>query len=127
MLETIDQSGLDKIKFSNSKTQVAFFDSCSSYAHYVDMYSKKKKNNLHIMSYGSVSLFEAAPNTMGTLLDVLVSPQAKEVPWKKVLHKIEVSHLEPVLGLIYSDPDAQLSRYKSRGLIPSFLLNVHAP
>ncbi|MCB0404493.1 MAG: hypothetical protein KDD51_06880, partial [Bdellovibrionales bacterium] len=129
MLSTLDSLDLDEIHFDNGKTQVALFDSCSSYAHYQDMYVKRKTRGLHLVTFGLVSLFEYAQATMEGLLDLVLTRAGKNKKWAGALRGIEQKQLPAHVKAFYepTEQEAILEQYQQVQAYPSSLMNVWVP
>lgn len=126
MLANLGTVDIKEIHFNNAKEQIAFFDSCSSYAHFVKMYADRKPQNLSVISYGLVSLFHLADSTVQSLLEVLITGDSQNTLWQDTLQKIEKESLYPHVKYMYDrrDFDEVYKDFSSKGLYPSYLLNV---
>ncbi len=127
ILNKLSKKQIESIQFNKTKTQIAFFDACSSYHHYLDIYTEQKTSNLFVMNYGLVSLFETADATMNMILKSIIVKQAEEKNWFVFLNEIELSHLPPVLNLWGQNTTYWNNYFTKKKLPPSFLLNVHTP
>lgn len=117
---------LDKIRFPRGKTQIAFFDACSSYAHYTDVYSEKNKN-AHIISQGLVSNFHLAQPTLNTIVPVLF--ETREPKWVDLLETVEKNSLLPQVQFLWGKEEGNrlFKKYSRKGQFPSSLMNVWVP
>jgi len=128
MLKNIEKSKLDIVKdinFNPVKTQVAFFDACSSYAHFQQMYAQLKPSRLHVLTYGLVSLYHTAEATEQTMLEIIFS--SKPIKWSNALEQIERAQLKPQMDYLYKTKSVATRKYRDyleRKLYPSSLLNV---
>lgn len=120
---------IENVHFRQNKTQIAFFDSCSSYAYYQDMYMQKKPVGLHLLTYGMVSLFHLAQPSLETLIQFIMNEAPRTPTWVEALETIEQNQLLPALEFMYEPAEAQRLNlnYKRKGLYPSYLLNVAVP
>jgi hypothetical protein len=129
MLSNIKKSQMnitDGIVFSQSKTQIAYFDACSTYDHFQDMYAGLKPQNLHMLTYGLVSLFEVAAATEESVLDLIIN-ETQDLTWKQEIEKIEASQLRPYIEFQYSNKSVRTRKYNyysERKIYPTSLLNV---
>lgn len=116
----------DGIVFSQSKTQIAYFDACSTYDHFQDMYAGLKYKNLHMLTYGLVSLFEVAAATEETMLQLVIN-ETRDLTWKEELEQIEASQLRPYIDFLYTNSSVRTRKfnyYNERKIYPTSLLNV---
>lgn len=130
ILSSVSADDLSGIRFSQNKTQVAFIDACSSYDHYQEMYREHKPKNLHLMTYGLVSLFHNAEATIRYMLRLILHPAKTQPLWQDVLLELEKDQLTShVTNLYYDQKTAQreLQKFKKSGQLPSYLLNVSVP
>jgi hypothetical protein len=75
-----------------------------------------------------VSLFENAQHTMAAWLEIIFkTPQDENLTWLGVLNTLEAAQLEPALELWYGQNSPQLTKYRKKGVTPSYLMNVYAP
>lgn len=127
MLQNLSTHDMDGIEFKRGKTQVVFFDSCSSYAHFQDMYQSRKKAGLYAISYGVVSLFHLAPAAVETMINVLMGVQAPT--WADTMEKVEHAQLRPAVEFSWAkkDVDYMIDYFESDKQYPAFLLNVSLP
>jgi hypothetical protein len=128
-LDDISSNELSAITFSEGKTQVAFIDTCTSYDHYQSMYAERKKN-LHLMTYGLVSLFHNAEATLRNMLNVIVIPKKQQPLWSEVLRDLESDQLTShILDTYYDKAEAKkvLDKYRRTNQLPSYLVNVSVP
>jgi len=128
MLSNLQAKDLSSIKFKKNKTQIAYLDSCSSYAHFVEQYSAKNPENLTIMSYGLVSLFHLAEASVKTTLDILTVDKG-ETKWIDALKRIEQSQLKPHVEFMWEaeDADEMFEYFNESEQYPALLLNVWVP
>ncbi len=126
MLDTLERMNLDSIHFKKNKTQVVVLDSCSSYAHYLDIYKDRKPKNLHLVSFGLVSLFHLGTATLEGLLDITLGPDTGKQTWVEALSSIEKGQLKAHIDYFYepADREEMLEYFKSRGQFPSSLVGV---
>ncbi|MCB0418119.1 MAG: hypothetical protein KDD39_10740 [Bdellovibrionales bacterium] len=129
MLSTLDSLDLDEISFQRKKKQVALFDSCSSYAHYQEMYVSRKPEGLHLITFGLVSLFEYAGATLDGLMALVLTPEGKNKNWTSALHGIEKRQLPAHVKAFYeaSEQKAVLKEFEEAQAYPSSLMNVWVP
>jgi hypothetical protein len=131
MLDNLRNSKLSvtkNIRFNQGKTQIAFFDACSSYAHFQQMYADLKPNNLHILSYALPSLFHTAVATERVLLETVFSAP-EDLHWMEFLEEVEKAQLKPHVDFLYrtkAERDEVYQKYLNREIYPSSLLNVHS-
>lgn len=129
MLNNIGKSQLEitqGIEFNLKKTQIAFFDACSSYAHFQQMYSGLKPKNLFMLTYALVSLYHTASATEDYMLDLIIHQQPG-IRWMDALEGIEKAQLKPHVEFMYENKTTQTRMYNSflkQKLYPSSLLNV---
>jgi len=117
------------IRLNHQKMQIAFFDACSSYAHYQQMYAHLKPKNLHIITYGLVSMFHLALATEVSMVDLLMKAPVN-IRWVTALGKLEQAQLAPQVAFLYDNPSTRsrmYNQYMSRHQYPSYLLNVWLP
>lgn len=131
MLKNLEKGDLDDIQPSPSKTQIVFLDACSSYAHYQDLYKEKKRGNLHLMTYGVVSLYSAANATETKILETMLT-QKSNLTWLQTLKEIEMVQLRPHINFLYSEfnetkKNSFYTEYLEKEQYPSFMLNVLVP
>ena len=128
ILHALDASDLESIRFQPDKMQIAVFDSCSSYAHYQDLYMAKKPANLELVTFGLVSLYEYATATVNSLTKTLMQSQSL-VKWKDALEEIERAQLDSHVNSRYpaDQREAKLKYFLGKGFYPSSLMNVRIP
>lgn len=126
MLGTLKKDDIDGIGFRRDKTQIAFIDSCSSYAHYQDLYAARKPSGLHIVTYGLVSLFHLAQAAIEQLFDIALS-RGQPLRWTDALGLIEQRQLRPHVDYIYEPGERErlYRQYLRKGTFPTGLLTVH--
>ena len=78
-------------EFAQDKKQLFFFDSCSSYAYYLDHFlgEKNAKSKIDILSYGLSSYFHTSPGVHEAFFDLLFDPATPNAPWSDVLEQLE--------------------------------------
>jgi hypothetical protein len=124
---------LSTIRFKKSKSQIAVFDSCSSFAQYQPPYTAKNPANLHLVSMGLVSLFHLGPATVEQLLALVLSPSDTADPkWADALRTIEQSQLPLHVKFYYGQYKAAeeqkiLADFKKSGQAPTSLMSVSVP
>ncbi|MEZ4751900.1 MAG: hypothetical protein R3B54_15085 [Bdellovibrionota bacterium] len=129
MLSTLDNLDLDDIVFQAKKKQVALFDSCSSYAHYQDMYLKRKPKGLHLVTFGLVSLFEYAEATLDGFMSLVLASDGANESWTLALRAIERRQLPAHVKAFYdpSEQKAILEEFQHAQAFPSSLMSVWVP
>jgi hypothetical protein len=126
MLDALDSADIDKIRFKSGKTQIAVFDSCSSYAHYQDAYASLKGAGLHLVTVGLVSLYHLADATVDGFLSAVLGTEGRNRPWLEVLGAVEQSQLAPHVRLLYpaDEREQAMRKYLRKHQYPSSLMNV---
>lgn len=77
-------------EFNETKKQIFYFDSCSSYSYYLEHFeSQKKKSKLDVVTNGLSSYFHTSQVTMKAFFKHLTTTKNKDVSWKKVLADME--------------------------------------
>jgi len=124
---------LATIRFKRDKTQVAVFDSCSSFGQYQLPYTAKNPANLHLVSMGLVSLFHLAPAIIEQLIAVVLAPAGSGDPlWNDTLRNIEQAQLPLHVRFYYGQYTAAeekkiLSDLEKKGQVPTSLMSVSVP
>ncbi|MCB0349620.1 MAG: hypothetical protein KDD38_00455 [Bdellovibrionales bacterium] len=128
MLSNLSHDEIKNVQFKTNKTQVAFIDACSSYAHFLDMYKSLKSKNLHFISYGVVSLFHLAETTVNSTLALLLDGPVN-ITWQTALKNVEMSQLAPQIEYYFGKKLAPsiIKEYEELGEYPQMLLNVSVP
>ncbi len=123
LLGTLESSELDGIMFNTRKTQVAIFDSCSSYAWYQDIYASRHEG-LHLITFGLVSLFHLAKATLEEF--IAIAMEEKSPTWENALARIEGRQLNSHVAYYYEPGDRaeQLALFRRRHWVPTSLMNV---
>ena len=148
MMATLSASDIASIHFRPTKTQIVFFDACTSYDHYQSDYIKKKPFGLHLLTYGLVSQFHQAEATVAAMLDLLVPPlrgeaagsrnefasqaanlPARDITWFEALQALERDQLVAHVDHFYylKDRPKVLRDFEEENAYPSFLINVWVP
>jgi hypothetical protein len=130
--KNLQKMGTGDISFNRDKTQIAFFDSCSSYAHFQQMYAGNNPDHLHLISFGLVSLFHLAFPTMETLLDIVMSGGNNRVGWVDAIRTIERNQLAGHIGFYYGHESQKKQKerrkfFEGRGEVPTSLMSVSVP
>jgi len=119
--------GIEPIVFNKDKYQIAYFDACSTYSHYMDTYLKQKNGkNLNLFTYGLVSLFKSAAATIDTVVDLFFNQNGKTTTWLSFMESMEKSHLAPHVESDWdkADWESQKQYYLERKIYPTYLLNA---
>ena len=129
LLKNLEKIDTDTIHFKRGKTQIAFFDSCSSYAYYQLPYAEKNPEGLSVVTFGLVSLFHLSEATLRAMLGTLLRPAHSDETWLGTLREIEKQELKPHMAALHDEPERsrRYEAYLRQGLYPSLLLNVWLP
>lgn len=77
-------------KFNTKKKQLFFFDSCSSYSYYLQVFSAQKtKAKIDILTNGLSSYFNTSNAVFVQLMKHLLTPKTTDVPWIDILKDME--------------------------------------
>lgn len=115
--------------FKNDKTQLVFFDSCTSYGHYQNDYFARKPDSLYMVTFGLVSPFFLAHVNEAVFMETLLKRSNENVRWLDFLHSVEKRHLAPMMKFNHiGDSAAQLIEEFRKGKnYPNLMLNVRIP
>lgn len=92
------QQKVGEFQFNPNKKQIYYFDSCSSYSYYLDLFSFfKDKASIDVMTNGLSSYFETSQDVMDQFFQTLLSPKTANPKWLDVLKKME----KPLKGESY--------------------------
>lgn len=87
--DKLAESGEGPIRFTDSKYQIFFFDSCSSYSYYLPSFrALKPKSKIDILSYGLSSLFESSHAVFSVFVDQFLN-LGQPRTWQQILRSME--------------------------------------
>jgi hypothetical protein len=133
LAKVFSRADVEDIDFDPRKRQFAFIDACSSYAYYLEPYSRSKaaRYNTQLMSYGMPSYFYTALDVSRVLMEMLFAPEEEiaGADWQTVLGRME-------RGLAWgvfkdesnSTSPAEFNQWygqaRAQGDLPTYLLNI---
>lgn len=126
LLNNLNSIDLSSIQIKKNKTQLAVFDSCSSYAYYEEPYLKLKGRNVHLLTFGLVSLFHFAEVTLRGVVDIILNPVGQSPTWESALREIEEQMLPVHVTHTYEPKEREsvLKKFQKRKLRPTSLMSA---
>ena len=84
------ESKAGKFHFPVGKRQIFFFESCSGYSYYLDLFKySKTRATIDVVTNGLSSYFETSHNILTLFTAHMLNPQNDKVTWLKILRDLE--------------------------------------